>query len=78
LRHPQDNPSIGILLCESRSKIIAEYALKKMNAPIGVSEYTLSKALPKELKTSLPTIEEIEAELNETLKRESDSGGSEA
>ena len=73
LRHPQDNPSIGILLCESRSKIIAEYALKKINAPIGVSEYTLSKALPKELKTSLPSIEEIETELNEAIKREDDN-----
>lgn len=64
LKHKDDNPSIGILLCESRSKIIAEYALKKINAPIGVSEYTLSKSLPKELKTTLPTIEEIEAELS--------------
>ncbi|OGT46349.1 MAG: hypothetical protein A3F17_04215 [Gammaproteobacteria bacterium RIFCSPHIGHO2_12_FULL_41_15] len=59
-----DNPAIGILLCESRSKIIAEYALKKIDAPIGVSEYTLSKALPKNLKTALPSIEEIEGELN--------------
>ena len=69
-RHPQDNPTIGILLCESRSKIIAEYALKKINAPIGVSEYTLSKALPKELKLSLPSIEELEAELNEVIKQD--------
>jgi predicted nuclease of restriction endonuclease-like (RecB) superfamily len=67
LRHSQDNPTIGILLCESRSKIIAEYALQKINAPIGVSEYILAKALPKKLKTNLPAIEEIEAELNETF-----------
>jgi predicted nuclease of restriction endonuclease-like (RecB) superfamily len=65
LRHPQDNPSIGILLCESRSKIVAEYALRRINAPIGISEYTLSKALPKELKSSLPSIEQIEAGLND-------------
>jgi len=65
LRHPQDNPSIGILLCESRSKIVAEYALRRISAPIGISEYSLSKALPKELKSSLPTIEQIEAGLNE-------------
>jgi predicted nuclease of restriction endonuclease-like (RecB) superfamily len=71
-RHSQDNPTIGILLCESRSKIIAEYALKNINAPIGVSEYTLAKALPKELKTGLPTIEEIEAELNEATDEKSD------
>lgn len=69
-KHPQDNPTIGILLCESRSKIVAEYALKKINAPIGISEYTLAKALPKELKTSLPTIEEIEAELNDVLNKD--------
>jgi predicted nuclease of restriction endonuclease-like (RecB) superfamily len=65
LRQPHDNPTIGILLCESRSKIIAEYALRNINAPIGVSEYALAKALPVGLKSSLPTIEEIEAELNE-------------
>ena len=58
------------MLCETRSKIIAEYALRRINAPIGISEYTLSKALPKELKTSLPSIEEIETELNEAIKRE--------
>ena len=72
-RHSQDNPTIGILLCESRSKIIAEYALKNINAPIGVSEYTLSKALPKELKTSLPTIEEIESELNQAIQDENEN-----
>lgn len=67
-KHKHDNPTIGILLCESRSKIIAEYALKNINSPIGISEYTLSKNIPKELKTGLPTIEEIEAELNEPNK----------
>ena len=66
LKHKDDSPSIGILLCETRSKIIAEYALKKINAPIGVSEYTLSKSLPKDLKTALPTIEEIETELSKS------------
>ncbi len=69
LRKPGDNQSIGILLCKSKNKIIAEYALRGVKAPIGVSEYTLSKALPKELKTSLPTVEEIEAELNEAQKQ---------
>lgn len=66
LCHHQDNPTIGILLCESRSKIVAEYALRQISAPIGVSEYTLSRALPKEFKSSLPSIEEIEAGLNLT------------
>lgn len=67
MRKEGDARTIGILLCKSKSKIIAEYALQNINAPIGVSEYQLSKALPKELKTSLPTIEEIEAELNEAI-----------
>jgi hypothetical protein len=60
-----DNPSIGLLLCKSKSKIMAEYALKGIEKPIGVSEYHLTKAIPEKLKGSLPTIEEIEAEFNE-------------
>lgn len=67
LRKDGDNRTIGMLLCKSKNKVIAEYALQNMKAPIGISEYTLSKALPKELKSSLPTIEEIEAELNEII-----------
>ncbi len=62
-----DNQTIGILLCKSKHKVVAEYALRNMSAPIGISEYTLAKALPKELKTSLPTVEEIEAKLNENI-----------
>jgi predicted nuclease of restriction endonuclease-like (RecB) superfamily len=64
LRKEGDNRTIGIILCQSKNKIIAEYALRNINAPIGISEYSLSKALPKEFKSSLPTIEEIEKELN--------------
>ncbi len=64
LRHPDDNKTIGLLLCQQKDKVIAEYALRNSSAPIGVAEYTLSKALPKELKTALPSIEAIEAELN--------------
>ncbi|MBA3661019.1 MAG: DUF1016 domain-containing protein [Gammaproteobacteria bacterium] len=65
-----DQPTIGILLCKSKHKVVAEYALRNIKAPIGVSEYTLSKALPKELKTRLPSIAEIEAELNEKIETE--------
>lgn len=65
-RKEGDNRTIGILLCKSKSKIIAEYALRNVSAPMGVSEYMLSKALPKELKTNLPTVEEIEAGLNKS------------
>lgn len=68
LKKENDNPTIGMLLCKSKSKIVAEYALRNIKAPIGISEYELSKALPKELKTKLPTVEEIEAELNENQK----------
>jgi predicted nuclease of restriction endonuclease-like (RecB) superfamily len=69
LRQPGDNKTIGILLCKSKNRFVAEYALQNISAPIGVSEYVLSKALPKDLKTSLPAIEEIEAELNEIVKK---------
>jgi predicted nuclease of restriction endonuclease-like (RecB) superfamily len=65
MKHPTDNPSIGILLCKSRDKLVAEYALKSIEKPIGVSEYQLTRAIPENLKASLPTIEEIETELNE-------------
>lgn len=65
LRKEGDHQTIGILLCKSKNKVVAEYALRNVNAPIGVSEYILSKAIPKELRTSLPTVAEIEAELNE-------------
>jgi len=64
LRHKDDNPSIGLLLCKSRNKVIAEYALKSIEKPIGISEYELTKALPGKLQGIMPSIEEIEAELN--------------
>ncbi|HSW69441.1 MAG TPA: PDDEXK nuclease domain-containing protein [Gammaproteobacteria bacterium] len=64
LKLPQDNPTIGLLLCEKKNKVFAEYALRDLKKPMGISEYQLAKALPKKLQTSLPTIEEIEAELN--------------
>ena len=60
LKHEQDNPSIGIMLCKERSKLTAEYALKDINKPIGVSEYKLSDFLPEELADTLPSAEDIE------------------
>jgi len=72
LRKEGDNKTIGILLCKSKNKIVAEYALRNIAAPIGVSEYSLSKALPKKLKTNLPSIEEIEANLNGLIIKEND------
>ncbi len=63
LRKPGDEPTIGILLCKSKNKLVAEYALSDIHKPIGVSEYQLTQSLPEDLQSSLPTVEEIEAEL---------------
>ena len=63
LRQEGDRPTIGLLLCKSRDKLVVEYALSDINKPIGVSEYRLTSSLPSEIKSSLPTVEEIEAEL---------------
>jgi predicted nuclease of restriction endonuclease-like (RecB) superfamily len=60
LKTEKENPTIGILLCKSKSKVIAEYALRGMTQPIGIAEYEINKAIPKEIKSELPTIEEIE------------------
>ncbi|EKT4101758.1 TPA: PDDEXK nuclease domain-containing protein [Stenotrophomonas maltophilia] len=59
----QDNPTIGLLLCKSKNTVVAEYALRDKTQPIGVAEYQLIESLPEELKTSLPSIEQIEREL---------------
>lgn len=58
-----DNPTIGIIICKSKNDTVVEYALKDIHKPIGVSEYIITKNLPDDLKSSLPSIEEIEAEL---------------
>lgn len=63
LRHETDAPTIGLILCQDRNRVIAEYALRGMNKPIGISEYELTRTLPHELQSNLPTIEAIEAEL---------------
>ena len=60
LRHPSDNTTIGLMICKNKSDVIAEYSLKDINQPIGISEYKLTKMFPEEFKSSLPTIEEIE------------------
>lgn len=63
LKHPQDGATIGLLLCKSKNEVVAEYALRDNNRPIGVAEYQLVESLPAELRTSLPSIEQIEREL---------------
>jgi len=67
-----DQPSVGILLCKTRNRIVAEYALRDMNKPMGVSTYQLMHALPENLKSSLPSIEELETELSGIHQEESD------
>ena len=59
----EDNPSIGLILCKNRNTIVAEYALRDVGKPIGIARYALSATLPEALKRSLPTVEEVEAEL---------------
>jgi len=66
LRHPDDKPSIGLILCKEKDGIVAEYALRDMTKPLGVAEFTHLEKLPEEFKGTLPTIEEIEAELGKT------------
>ena len=66
IKHPQDAPTIGLLLCKSKNKVVAEYALRDNTRPIGVAEYQLVESLPPELQTSLPSIEQIERELGDS------------
>lgn len=65
MRQEGDSPTIGILLCKSKDKLVAEYALSDIHKPIGISEYHLTQSLPENLRSSLPSIEDIEAELME-------------
>lgn len=76
LRHPDDQPSVGLVLCrekEGSNKMLLEYALRGLKKPIGVSEYQLTRALPDDLKPSLPTVEEIEREIAVSGIAEDDS-----
>lgn len=63
LKTDVDNSSIGIILCKSKNKLIAEYSLKDMTKPIGIAEYTVTQTIPDNIKSNLPTIEEFEKEL---------------
>lgn len=64
LKHATDNPTIGLILCRERTRLLVEYSFAGIDKPIGISTYELTRALPKELKSSLPSVEEIEAELS--------------
>jgi len=65
VRLPHENPTIGIILCKSKNKVVAEYALKGITKPIGVSEYTLTRKLPKEFQKQLPSVTELERQLQD-------------
>ena len=65
LAQKDDKPTIGLILCQEKNEIVAEYSLRNMTQPIGISEYQLTEVLPKEFESSLPTIEEIEQELKQ-------------
>ena len=70
LRGENDNKTIGLLLCKGKDKIVAQYALTGYEQPIGISDYQLSKAVPENLKSALPSIEQVEEELTMLLENE--------
>ncbi len=65
VKSEQDNPSIGIILCKDKNNVLAEYALKDISKPIGVSQYQLTASIPENLKANLPTIEDLEQKLKD-------------
>jgi predicted nuclease of restriction endonuclease-like (RecB) superfamily len=69
LRHPDDKKSIGLILCKAKTGIVAEYALRDIAKPLGISEFKHLERLPEQLKGTLPTIEEIEAELGSSTEQ---------
>lgn len=73
LRHVNDQPSIGIILCKSKNRVIVEYTLRDMHKPIGVAEYKLTHQLPAYLQQSLPAIEELEATLSDPMMEQDHS-----
>ena len=75
LAHPTDEPTIGLMLCKGKNDVVAEWALRGYSAPIGVSDWTtaITTALPDDLASSLPSIEEIEAELSDPSSSTTDT-----
>jgi predicted nuclease of restriction endonuclease-like (RecB) superfamily len=68
LKKPEDNPSIGLLLCKKNNKVVAEYSLKRIDGPIGIAEYLLLNELPKDLKQKLPDTDLLESRLTEKME----------
>ena len=69
IKHPTDEPGIGLILCKTKDSIEAEYALRDIQKPIGISEYMLTQALPKDLENELPTVEQLENQLSRFDKK---------
>lgn len=63
LRHPDDAPSVGLFLCRTRNRVIAEYAVRGVDKPLGIATYQLAEALPQEFEGQLPSVEALESEL---------------
>jgi hypothetical protein len=68
LKTEVDQPSIGLLICQHKNGVIAEYALRDLTKPIGISQYQLVEAIPKNLKASLPSIKTIEEQIGQTKR----------
>ena len=68
-----DNQTIGLLLCQNKDRIMAEYALRDVLKPIGISDYELGKAFPKNIKSGWPSIEELEDKLSQELQDNEDT-----
>ena len=73
LRGKDDNKTIGLLLCKGKDEVVAQYALTGYDQPIGISDYQLSKAIPENLKSALPSVEEVEEELASFLDKDNNS-----
>ena len=69
LKHSQDSPSIGLILCKHKDKVEAEYSLRDIKKPIGISEYQLTHSLPENFKSQLPTVEQLENQLNKDIEQ---------
>ncbi|WP_428983618.1 PDDEXK nuclease domain-containing protein [Paraburkholderia phymatum] len=71
VKAPDDHPTIGLLLCKEKNRLVAEYALRGVAKPMGVAEYQLMREVPLSFKATLPSIREIESELRDDLKKDS-------
>jgi hypothetical protein len=75
IKAPDDHPTIGLLLCKTQNRLVAEYALSGIDKPIGIAEYELVRALPEPLVTNLPTVEQLENELSDWQEARNELSG---